>query len=246
MNICLKISYLGLNYCGFQKQKNGNTIQGVLEDALKKLFNECINIIGCSRTDSGVHAKEYYCNFNIGNCKIPFLNVKTALNSYLPYDIRILDCFQVSEDFNSRYSAKKKQYVYKIFNGEVLSPFNYFDHMHFRYKLNFDNMEKACSYFVGEHDFKGFATKGSSVKTTIRNIYESNIYKENDVITYRVIGNGFLYNMVRIIVGTLIMVGQDKINYADIPSIIKSGDRSKSGFVSEAKGLSLEKIFYDN
>lgn len=245
MNICLIISYLGSNYYGFQKQKNVNTIQGVLEESLKKLFNKEINTIGCSRTDAGVHAKNYYCNFHVESCNIPFLNIRKALNSYLPYDIRILNCFEVNESFHSRYSATKKQYVYKIFNGEVLSPFNYFDHMHFKHPLDFSKMQKACKYFEGEHDFKAFATKGSSVKSTIRTIYQSNLEKNNNVITYRVLGNGFLYNMVRIIVGTLIMVGQNRINYEEIPNIIKVGERNKAGFVSESKGLSLEKIYYD-
>ena len=246
MNICLKISYLGTNYCGFQKQKNANTIQGVIENNLEKLFNEKINIIGCSRTDAGVHAKEFYCNFYLDNFKIPFSNIKNALNSYLPFDIRILDCFQVPNEFHSRYNALKKMYVYKIYNGEIMSPFNYFNHMHFKYYLDFNSMEKASKYFVGTYDFKGFSTKGSSVKTTIRTIFESNLIKENNIITYKVLGDGFLYNMVRIIIGTLIMVGQNKIHYMDLPNIINSKERGKAGFVSEAKGLCLEKIYYDN
>ncbi len=243
-NICLKISYLGTNYSGFQKQKNSLTIQESIENCFFKLFNREINLIGCSRTDSGVHAYEYYCNFHVENFNVNHLNIMKALNSFLPYDIRILDCYYCQNDFHSRYDAKMKEYEYRIFNGEVISPFIYANHFHFKYYLDFCKMKEACKYFEGEHDFKGFMTKGSSVKNTVRTIYKSTLEKENEIIVYRILGNGFLYNMVRIIVGTLIMVGQNKINANDIPFIINSGERNKSGFVSESKGLSLKKVFY--
>lgn len=242
----MKISYLGSNYFGFQKQKNCSTIQGTIESIFLKLFNREINLIGCSRTDSGVHAYEYYSNFHLDDFHINPLNIKKALNSLLPYDIRILDCYYCDEKFHSRYDAKKKEYEYKIFNGEVMPPFIYSTHLHFKYDLDLNKMIEASKYFEGEHDFKGFMTKGSQVKNTVRIIYKSSINKENNIITYNILGNGFLYNMVRIIVGTLIMVGQNKICEKDIPFIIKSGDRFRCGFVSESKGLSLKKVFYDN
>lgn len=246
MNICLKISYLGINYFGFQKQKNNITVQGTLENVFLKVFNRKINIIGCSRTDSGVHAKEYYCNFHIDEFNVPPNNIKHALNSNLPYDIRVIDCYEVCHTFNSRYDAIKKEYEYKIFNGEVMLPIKYFNHMHFKYDLDFLKMKEASKFFEGEHDFRGFMSKGSSVKNTVRTIFKSDIYKKDDIIVYSILGNGFLYNMVRIIVGTLILVGQGKIDYKNMPYIIKSCDRKMSGFVSDAKGLTLKKVFYDN
>lgn len=246
LNICLKISYLGSNYFGFQKQPDKITIQGVLETTFLNIFHREIKLIGCSRTDAGVHAKEFYCNFHIENFFVPYKNIKNAMNVHLHYDIRILDCYEVSEDFHSRYFAKKKEYEYKIFNGEVLSPFKYLDHMHFKFPLDFNKMSYACKYFEGTHDFKSFTSKGSSVKTTIRTIFKSELYKEEDVIIYKVLGDGFLYNMVRIIVGTLIMVGQGRIKESDILSIIKSKERGKAGFVADSKGLCLKKVFYDN
>lgn len=246
MNICLKISYLGGNYFGFQRQKNHKTIQGVIEKTFFKIFKREINIIGCSRTDSGVHALDYYCNFHIEDFNVSPLNIKNAMNSNLPYDIRIFDCYICSDDFNSRYNAIKKEYEYRIFNGEVMPPLNFLNHAHFKMKLDFESMEKCVLYFKGEHDFKGFMSRGSNVKNTIRKIYKSEIYKTGDIIVYNIEGNGFLYNMVRIIVGTLIMVGQGKIKPYDIPYIIKSGDRELSGFVSDAKGLTLKKVCYDN
>lgn len=246
MNICFKICYLGTNYYGFQKQKDKITVQGVIEETFLKLFNLNIRTIGCSRTDAGVHAKEFYLNFYVDNFEIPCINIKNALNTYLPYDIRILDVFIVFDEFHSRYSSLGKEYEYKILNSEVYDPFKYFDHMHFKYKLDFISMENACKYFEGEYDFKGFMSSGSSVKNTTRTIYKSCIYKQGDSIVYNVSGNGFLYNMVRIIVGTLIMVGQGKIKSDDIPYIIGSRDRKNAGFVSDAKGLCLKKVLYDN
>ena len=244
MNICLKISYMGFNYAGFQRQKNCITIQGILEEKFLILFGKKINIIGCSRTDSGVHALEYYCNFHIDKFDILNINLRDALNSKLSYDIRILDVYEVDEKFNSRYSLKK-EYEYKIYNGKVISPFKYLDHLHFKYNLDFEKMRLACKYFEGEHDFVGFMSKGSSVKNTVRTVFNSNIYKEGDFIFYNIIGSGFLYNMVRIIVGTLLMVGQSKINYFDIPNIINSRNRKNAGFVAQAKGLCLKKVFYE-
>lgn len=246
MNFCMKISYLGTNYFGFQKQKNVSTIQGVIEETFFKLFSRNIKLIGCSRTDSGVHALEYYCNFILEDFNVPPDKLREALNSKLPFDIRILDCFLKPIDFHSRYDAVKKEYEYKIFNSHVMPPFKYFDHAHFKYYLNFEKMEKGAKYFKGEHDFRGFMSSNSGAFTTVRKIFKSSIYKEGDVIIYNIEGNGFLYNMVRIIVGTLIMVGQEKINLEDLPLIIKSKNRKLSGFVSEAKGLTLKKVFYDN
>lgn len=246
MNVCLRISYLGGNYFGFQRQKNHITVQGTLEDKFYKIFKRDIKIIGCSRTDSGVHAEEYYCNFHIEDFNVSFLNIKNALNSNLPEDIRVFDCYKVKDEFNSRYDSIKKEYEYKIFNGDVMPPLKYLNHAHFKQNLDFQKMKESCLYFEGKHDFRGFMSSGSNVKNTVRTIFKSSINKEKDVIVYNIEGDGFLYNMVRRIVGTLIMVGMGKINSKDIPYIIKSCNSKMTGFVSDARGLTLKKVFYDN
>lgn len=245
MNICFKICYLGTNYYGFQRQKEKISIQGTIEDIFLKVFNIKIRTIGCSRTDAGVHAEEFYLNFHLDDFNVSCLNMKNALNTYLPYDIRVIDVFYVNENFHARYGALKKEYEYKIFNGDIMSPFKYQTYMHFRYELDFNSMNESCKYFEGEHDFRAFMSSNSPRENTTRIIFKSNIYKNNNIITYRVLGNGFLYNMVRIMVGTLIMVGQGKIKPYDIEHIIESKNRKNAGFISEAKGLCLKKVFYD-
>lgn len=242
----MKICYLGTNYFGFQIQTDKTTIQGVIENTFFNIFKKKIKIIGCSRTDAGVHAKEFYLNFHIDDFNIPCFSLQNALNTYLPYDIRILDVYLASPSFHSRYDARGKEYEYKILNSKIIDPFRYNEYMHFRYNLDFESMKEASLYFVGEHDFRAFMSNNTGVKSTIRTIYKSNIYKYEDVIVYNILGNGFLYNMVRIIVGTLIMVGQGKITPSNIPGIILSKDRKNAGFVSDAKGLCLKKVLYDN
>ncbi len=245
MNIVMKISYLGINYYGFQRQRDKLTIQEVIEDTFLNVFKKKINIIGCSRTDRFVHAYEYYLNFHIEDFKVPPLNIKRGMNSCLPYDIRVLEVYEGEEGFHSRYSAKKKEYEYIILNKETHDPFTYDRCMHFKYDLNYRDMEISARYFLGTHDFKGFMSSGSSVKNTVRTIYLSKISRDNGYIKYNIVGDGFLYNMVRIIVGTIIMVGQGKIKLCDLENIIRDGDRRKTGFLSEGKGLYLKKVFYE-
>lgn len=242
-NILLKLEYDGYNYCGWQKQINEKTIQGTIEEVLRRITNEDIEVIGCSRTDSGVHAIGYVCNFKTDS-NIPGDKFKYILNQKLPNDISVMDSEYVDEGFHSRYNCKGKTYIYKICNREFRSAIgrNYvFD---YKYKLDIDKMKEAAKHFIGEHDFAAFKNVGSSVKTTVRTITELSVEKENDIIIFRVTGDGFLYNMVRIIVGTLLEVGIGKRSPEEIKNIIISKDRRNAGASVPATGLCLYKVFY--
>ncbi|MGG7143925.1 tRNA pseudouridine(38-40) synthase TruA [Clostridium nigeriense] len=242
-NIKLTLEYDGTNYLGWQKQKVGTTLQGALEEAIKLLTNEEVEVTGSSRTDAGVHAKGFVANFKT-NSKIPAEKYREAINHKLPDDIIILKSEEVEEEFHSRYDAKGKTYSYSILNRDIPSAIyrNYLYHV--KRKLDVEYMNEACKYFIGTHDFSAFKTSGSSVKTTVRTITELYVEETGDIIKIYVTGDGFLYNMVRIIVGTLIMVGLNKIEPVEIKDIIDSKERDKAGICVPANGLVLEKVYY--
>ena len=242
-NIKLTIEYDGTNYCGWQKQKNNITVQGTLEKALNKTTNEIIEAIGSSRTDTGVHARGMVCNFST-NSSIPAERFREAINIQLPDDIAIIKSEEVGENFHARYSSKGKTYSYTIINRYENIAIGKNFCCQVRDQIDIDDMKKSCRYFVGRHDFQAFQSKGSSVKTTIRTIKELYIEKEADTIKIHVTADGFLYNMVRIIVGTLIQVGKGKIKADDVGNIIESLDRMKAGPCIKANGLVLEKVYY--
>ncbi len=242
-NIKLTIEYDGTNYQGWQKQKRGSTIQNTLEEAIRVLTNEEIEVIGSSRTDAGVHAKGFVANFKT-NSKIPSEKYREAINHKLPKDIVILNSEEVDEEFHARYNARGKTYSYSILNRDVPSAINRNYLYHVKRKLDIEAMKEACKYFIGTYDFSAFKSSGSSVKTTIRTIFELYIEENNDIIKVYVTGDGFLYNMVRIIVGTLIMVGSNKIKPNEIENIIAEKDREKAGICVPATGLVLEKVYY--
>lgn len=242
-NIKLTLEYDGTNYLGWQKQKIGTTIQETLEEAISLLTNEKIEVIGSSRTDAGVHAKGFVANFKT-NSKIPSEKFREAINYRLPDDIVILKSEEVEEGFHSRYSARGKTYSYSILNRDVHSAIGKDYVYHVKRELDLDAMKDACKYFIGTKDFIAFKSSGSSVKTTIRTISDLYIEKQNDIIKIYVTGDGFLYNMVRIIVGTLIMVGSNKIDSTEVQNIIHSKDRNKAGICVPAIGLVLEEVYY--
>lgn len=242
-NIKLTLEYDGTNYLGWQKQKIGTTIQGTLEKAINGLTNEEVEITGSSRTDAGVHAKGFVANFKT-NSRIPADKFREAINHKLPDDIVILKSEEVEEEFHARYNARGKTYSYSILNRDVPSPINRNYLYHLKRKLDVEAMKEACKYFIGTYDFAAFKTSGSSVKTTVRTITELYIEEKDNIIKIYVTGDGFLYNMVRIIVGTLIMVGSNKINSNEIKDIIDSKEREKAGICVPATGLVLEKIYY--
>ncbi|MGL5354860.1 MAG: tRNA pseudouridine(38-40) synthase TruA [Clostridium sp.] len=242
-NIKLLIEYDGTNYFGWQIQKVGSTIQGTIEKAITKATGEVVELIGSSRTDSGVHARGYVANFKT-NSSIPSNRFREAINTRLPSDIVILESQEVSEDFHSRYNSKGKTYTYSILNRDLPIAIGKNYCYHVRGKFNIEKMQETCKFFIGTHDFKSFKSDGSSVKTTVRTISDLHIEVDNNNIKFVITGDGFLYNMVRIIVGTLLQVGRGTKTPMDIKRIIDNPDRSGAGMCVPALGLVLEEVFY--
>lgn len=243
-NVALLISYNGKNYHGWQMQENALSVQQIISEAADKIFKNKTSICGCGRTDAGVHAINYICNFKcdtrIPNDKIPY-----ALNALLPDDIRVKKAFFTNDEFHSRFSVLKKRYVYKITNAQIGNVFTTNLAWHVKAKLNFSDMCAACEPFLGTHDFAAFRASGSDTKTTVRTIYELYATKNADEIEITVCADGFLYNMVRIIVGTLVYVGMGKIKKDDIGKIIDECDRTKAGITAPACGLYMHSVEYD-
>ncbi|KMT21207.1 tRNA pseudouridine(38-40) synthase TruA [Clostridium cylindrosporum] len=242
-NIKLTLEYDGTNYCGWQRQINGISIEETLEKVIIDLFEEDIKILGSSRTDSGVHARGQVVCFKTKST-IPTHKIPGAINSRLPRDIVVVYAEEVDMDFHPIYSTKGKMYSYRIINRKMEPALMRNYYWHVGYNLNFEHMQKAATYFIGEHDFSSFKSQGGSTKDSIREIYSLNLTKDGDYITVTIEGNGFLYNMVRIIVGTLIDVGRGRIPYDSIGDIIKSKDRRRAGITAQAHGLYLEKVYY--
>lgn len=241
-NIKLTIQYNGKNYCGWQKQNDSLGIQGTIEQAIKEITNEDVKITGSGRTDAGVHALGQVANFNT-ETNIPVENIPNALNSKLPKDISIISAEEMPLDFHSRYCAKGKTYRYMIYNNTYRTPIYNNISYFVKYDLDLEKMQKEAKSLIGTYDFKGFMSSGSSVKDTVRTIYDIQIIKQEDLIVIEVQGNGFLYNMVRIIVGTLVDIGRGRINL-DMSSIIESKSRSMAGHTAPAQGLFLKKVDY--
>ncbi|QCX34828.1 tRNA pseudouridine(38-40) synthase TruA [Caloramator sp. E03] len=244
-NIKLVIEYDGTKYCGWQSQKNGISIEDTLKSAIKSIINEDIKLIGSSRTDAGVHAKgqvaNFYCESNIPTERLPF-----AINSKLPHDIVVLKAEDMPLDFHARYSSLGKRYSYTIFQRKI-PPALMRSYVAFcPYELNYDLMRMAGEYFLGTKDFSAFKSSGSSVKTSVRTIRYLEFEKYDNIIRFEIEADGFLYNMVRIIAGTLIDVGIGKIEPEDIESIIESKNRKRAGRTAPASGLCLEKVYYKN
>lgn len=242
-NIKLTISYDGTAYHGWQSQENAITVQEVLENAIYKLTGARPRVVGCSRTDTGVHAEQFVCNFGTES-GIPCEKFPLALNTHLPDDIVCLLAQEAEPDFHSRYMAKKKRYTYYIQNSKFPDVFKVNYAWHYSYPLDIEAMQKASKAFLGEHDFIGFAASGFTVKTTVRTIYDIDVEKNGDLIKISVLGNGFLYNMVRIIAGTLAFVGCGKINADEMADIIDSCDRKRAGITAPPQGLFLTEVFY--
>lgn len=243
MKYLLTIAFDGSKYCGYQKQNNGISVQQVLTQAASELFNNC-RITGCSRTDSGVHALGFKATLECDMTEIPEDKVAVAMNCHLPEDISVLSSVSVSDDFHPRYSVKSKEYRYVIYTGTVRDPFLSGRAYHYPKKLDIDKMNEAASYLVGEHDFASFMASGSKIVDTVRHIYSCNVISENNTVTVCVKGNGFLYNMVRIIVGTLISVSEGKLLPSDMPRIIDGKNRKNAGVTAPAHGLYLYNVEY--
>lgn len=243
-NYKLTIQYDGGRYKGWQRLGDGeNTIQGKLEKVLSELAGYELEVNGCSRTDAGVHALA-----QVANCKLKEYiqedKIRDYLNRYLPQDISVTEVESVSDDFHARYKAKDKTYLYKIWNREYSNPFMRRYSMQVNEKLNLAKMEAAGRYFLGAHDFSAFSNAKAKKKSMVREIYSVDIAEEDGFINIRIRGNGFLYNMVRWIVGTMIEAGLGRLEPESIPAIFEARERGRAGNLADACGLYLEKINY--
>jgi len=243
MRIKLTVEYDGTDYCGWQIQKNGLSVQQVIEDCLYNLTSEKIKITGSGRTDAGVHAKGQVAHFDTEST-IPPEKFAVALNVLLPADIKVIKSEKVSGDFNARKSTKKKTYSYTVYRSEIPRPLKERYALMTDKNLDIPAMKSAAKLFVGEHDFISFCASGSSVKTTVRTIYSLSVKEKGEDVIFTVTGGGFLYNMVRIIVGTLLKVGEGKASEKDIELMLSGKNRSLGGKTLPAKGLCLEKVVY--
>ena len=243
-NIKLTIEYDGKDFSGWQKQPNKLNIQGEIERAIENVTGEKVELIASGRTDAGVHALGQIANFKT-NSNIDLEKIPIAINSQVKKSIRIQKAEEVDDNFHSRFNCKKKTYRYIIDNSKYGSAIYRNISYHIPIKLNVEEMKKAIKYFEGEHDFKSFKSSGTSSKSSVRTIFKANIVTEGDSIAIDLTGNGFLYNMVRIIAGTLVDVGLGKIKADDIPKIIEAKDRTKAGKTLPPYGLMLLKVDYD-
>ena len=252
MKILLKISYLGTAYCGYQVQPNGVSIQQRLNEAALGVFGFPCDIVGCSRTDSGVHANMFCATIARKGAEsletaIPIDRVPFALSAYLPQDICVYAAGWVSDDFHARYDVVEKEYIYRFYNRPVRDPFEEGRSAHVPKPITREGLEKmrlAAATLCGTHDFSAYMAKGSSVKSTVRTITHADVTRNGDVIVFRVAANGFLYNMVRILAGTLLDVGQEKITVEEFVAVTEGCDRSRAGATMPACGLYLNRVIY--
>lgn len=245
MRVKMIVAYDGTNYKGWQVQPNGITIEEVLNKNLSNLLGEQIVVSGASRTDSGVHSLGNIAVFDT-NTRMPADKIAFALNQRLPEDIVVQGSCEVEDGWHPRYQNSRKTYEYRILNRTFRMPTRRLDTYFYHYPLDVEKMKKAASYLEGEHDFKSFCAIGAQVKTTVRTIYACDVEKEGDIITIRVTGNGFLYNMVRIIAGTLVQVGGGAIEPEAVKEILAKKDRSAAGPTAPAYGLTMMGIEFEN
>lgn len=242
------MSYDGHLFHGFQIQSNQRTVEETVEQALKKITKgKTIKVHGSGRTDAGVHANGQAIHFDYPAKKIPAKNMLMALNSLMPMDIVFTQCEIVDQNFHVQYSTKAKWYRYIVDQNHYTDPFNRFYTGHFPYLLDVDKMRQASKDFIGEHDFSSFAASGGKIQDKVRKIYYIKITesKRNSQVIFDIIGNGFLYNMVRIMVGCLLEIGNDKRPSNDIPRIIQAKNREEVRMTAPASGLYLHQVFYE-
>lgn len=244
-NLLVTLSYCGRDLHGWQIQQNAVTVQQVFQEALYQIIHERPDIKGCSRTDSGVHAKMYCVSMRIVH-PITEDHLMMALNRYLPDDVSAISVRQVPDDFHARYSCSGKEYVYKVWNSRVRNPFLQGLALHYRYDVDVDALHREAQAFVGSHDFTSFCTLDKREKGDFtRTVRYFRVERTGALITFTVAADGFLYNMVRIMVGTLLAIGQGRIPYGTLSDIIAAEDRAAAGPTAPACGLYLNKVFYD-
>ncbi|MDD5439797.1 MAG: tRNA pseudouridine(38-40) synthase TruA [Candidatus Omnitrophica bacterium] len=241
--IKLTIAYDGTDYCGWQRQENGLSVQEVLEKKLRKILGEKITVTGSGRTDSGVHARAQIAHFKTTK-EMPLRNIYRALIAHMPADIAVIRVAQAGAGFDAQRDARQKKYRYTIYNDQVMSPFLRRYALHIPYRLDVNKMNAAARYLAGRHDFASFQNAHSSAKTSVRTIQKITVRKKGAAITVDVAADGFLYNMVRSIAGTLIEVGRGKIAPDDVLDILNKKDRACAGPTVPPHGLALMRVYY--
>ena len=243
-NIALKLRYDGSAYHGWQVQKNEVSVCSTVQDAIEKVCGERVHLTGCGRTDAGVHALNYCANFK-SETSIPIDRIPLAINSRLPMDIAVLDACIAPDSFNAIGSCIKKEYIYKIHNSAIRDPFSEKRVCFYPQHLDISLMKRAASAFVGTHDFRAVRSEGTQTKTTVRTVYCCTVEKEGDIITVAICANGFLYNMCRAMVGTMVYASYGKLLPEDIPELLRIGDRRLTGPTMPPQGLYLNRVWYD-
>lgn len=245
MRILITIEYYGKNYAGWQRQKNALAVQQVLEERLGLILQSKVVLVASGRTDRGVHALRQKAHFDYDGF-FPVQKIAYAVNTTLPDDIRVLDAIEVSNDFHAQYSAKKKTYLYKMYVSKTLHPVKNLLSAQIPYReVDFEKMQAACQDLVGTHDFAAFAATGSHITNTVRTVYHAELRKNGEDIEFEITGNGFLYNMVRIAVGTLVWIGIGKLPVTAVQEMLETGDRKKGGKTLPPHGLYLKNVFYE-
>jgi len=243
-NIALCLRYDGSRYHGWQVQKNDITVAQTMEEALAKVCGERIKLTGCGRTDAGVHALSYCANFR-SDTRIPLDKLPLAINSRLPDDIAVLEAVEVDEGFNAIGSCIKKEYIYKIHNSNIRDPFMEKRVCFYPQHLDMELMQRAARAFEGTHDFRAVRSEGTQTKTTVRTVHWCRAEKEGDIITVSICANGFLYNMCRAMVGTMVYASYGKLIPEDIPMLLEKGDRRLTGPTMPPQGLYMNRLWYD-
>ncbi len=242
-NLLLTLSFDGGNYHGWQVQANAASVQQTLQDAFEQICGSRDNVIGCSRTDAGVHANMYCCNIRTAS-GIDCDKLVLALNAVLPDDIAVISCAEVPYEFHARYDCQSKEYIYRIWNSPVRNPFLRGRALHYKYELDAEMLSGQAKQFIGTHDFSAFCAAGSSVEDTVRTVTFAGVHREGDEVIFTVCANGYLYNMVRIMVGTLIYIAEGKIERDTIGDIIASLNRERAGVTAPPHGLYLNEVKY--
>lgn len=233
----------GAAYHGWQRQLNAISVQQRVEEAVSSLFNQPIGVSGCSRTDTGVHANCFKCSFHTDKY-LPHETVISGLNFFLPEDIAVYDSREVDEGFDARFSCIGKEYVYQIYNGTIREPFYRSRALFYRMPLDEKLITQEAGDLLGKHDFTSFRALGSNVKTTVRTVNTAFAERNGNLVTFHISADGFLYNMVRIIVGTLLYISEGKIERGSIPAILEAKDRTKAGKTAPPEGLYLNQVYY--
>ena len=243
--LMMTLRYDGTAYHGWQVQPNAVTVQELLQDAVQKVTGTRAGITGCSRTDAGVHAEMFCCALDTDS---PLRGDKlaSALNFHLPRDIAVYDVCEVADDFHPRYHARGKRYIYRIWNGKQRHPV--YDHyaLHRKQPLDERQLNAAAARYIGTHDFAAFCAAGSDVQDTVRTVFDCRVERQGELVLFLVEADGFLYNMVRIMVGTLLEIADGRLDAEAIDGILASGDRAQAGPTAPAKGLCLQMVFYED